>query len=569
MNDRSMTAVRVHARSVPARRAALLGMTLALVLALPSLAGAALLVGHVSITPVTLLLSMAAIATWAWMSFGADRVAVLVAAAAITCGAFLISARLFDLSFDGQTYHQVAVRALARGWNPVWAPSAADSMPFHTHVAGLPKAAWIWEAMAFRLTGSLEAGKASQLIALAAAFLLAWAALEAWGVSRRRALAIAALAAANPVALTQLVSFYVDGLVASGTVIVAALSALWWKAPDRTGAIAIAAMAAFVANLKFPALVDLTLIAAFLILCAALAGRRRLRDAMTVAGLAVVLAALEGINPYATNTVLHHNPAYPAAGPDAIALVIHRDPEFVAQGRVVQFARSLFSRSSDDDEAAPRLKFPFTVHAGELAAFSTLDTRIGGWGPLFGGALIVATAILVLGVASRRPGAAVLALASVAILVSPLALPLGYYSRYAPQVWLACIPALLLDIRARSLQGVLALLLAVNTSMVAGISLGSQLFLERLHRAQLRQLALDAGSGPLVYRFVDEPFVNVDLHFDAFGIRSRAVDSLRCAIPALVLSTHALVCLPNDRSPARPPDPAEAAAPLLRFLGLR
>ncbi|MDE3097740.1 MAG: hypothetical protein KGK07_17275, partial [Chloroflexota bacterium] len=68
---------------------------------------------------------------------------------------------------------------------------------------------------------------------------------------------------------------------------------------------------------------------------------------------------------------------------------------------------------------------------------------------------------------------------------------------------------------------------------------------------------------------VDAPFVNVDRHFDAYGLHYRMVDRLDCATPARLLKTHAMICLPGNRSPAAEPDAARLAAPILSALGLR
>ena len=109
-----------------------LGMSLALALAAPSLTASILLACGVALSPVTLLLTWAAVAAWTWRRVDAGRnsglhspltpprAVVIGAAGGIVALAMAAESRIFDLSYDGQTYHQVAVRALARGWNPVW-----------------------------------------------------------------------------------------------------------------------------------------------------------------------------------------------------------------------------------------------------------------------------------------------------------------------------------------------------------------------------------------------------------------------------------------------------------------
>jgi len=357
--------------------------------------------------------------------------------------------------------------------------------------------------------------------------------------------------------------------VVCGVIVVAALAALWWRAPSWTTGSVLAIVAAFTANLKFPALVYVVMIGMVVVGVAVYCARERLFQIAAVFTLAACLVIVEGINPYITNTILHGNPAYPAAGPEARPLLVYREPVFLAQPRVVQLVRSVFSRSSGDEQTPPRAKLPFTIHADELGAFTTVDTRFGGWGPLFGGALIVAGLIIAIGVATRRAGAGTLALAAGVIVLSALAIPFGAYARYAPQLWLACFPALFVRDARPALTRFLIVVLAFNTALVGGVSLGSQLLEDHLQREQLTRLATDAGGGAITVNYGEAPFVNTDLHFAAYGIRYVVADTLRCATPARLLRTQVTMCLAGDRSPAPAPDPAAAAGPLLRFVGVQ
>ena len=44
---------------------------------------------------------------------------ILSVCAIVALSAFAMG-RIFDLSWDGQTYHQEAIFQLAHGWNPIW-----------------------------------------------------------------------------------------------------------------------------------------------------------------------------------------------------------------------------------------------------------------------------------------------------------------------------------------------------------------------------------------------------------------------------------------------------------------
>ena len=169
----------------------------------------------------------------------------LVALAAAALGA---ASRFHDVSWDGQVYHQPAVLALADGWNPLWdGPLPVDDRPDNLWVNHYPKAAWVVQAILLRASGSLEATKGVQLLALLAAGLAVFAAL---GQSRRAALA-AALAAANPVAVVQSFSFYVDGMSASLMTGFVALAWGWLRRPGLASGLGAAAALVLLVNLKF------------------------------------------------------------------------------------------------------------------------------------------------------------------------------------------------------------------------------------------------------------------------------------------------------------------------------
>ncbi|MBI3569055.1 MAG: hypothetical protein HY084_12735 [Gemmatimonadetes bacterium] len=560
------TVSRATISRLPSGRAAGLGLALSLMVTAPALVGALALDAGLSLAPWMLGGSWLAIAGWhVWSSAGRRRATVDIAACiAVVTLALSLASTVFDLSFDGQYYHETAIRLLAGGWNPVWNSAAAESLPSGMHVVSIPKAAWIVEAMLTQGTGALESAKGLQAIALAAAFLLAWPSLECLGVRRRAAVIVALLAAANPVALQQLQSFYTDGLLASSLVAVLALAVLFAHTQAWRFGCALALALAFVANLKFAGVVYAALIALAVWLTLVRRGTMSARRWMQVASLAAAVAAVEGVNPYLTNTLRHGHPAYPFAGPDAQPIVrqVFYEPTFLAMSAPERVAISLFGESSDDTERAPRWKVPFTLHAQEVGAFTTVDTRIAGWGPWFGGALLLSAVILAFARTSERARSRTLAALSAAFVLTALIVPYGFYARYTPQVWFAALPALLLDDLRGWRTRALAAILAANLAFVATVSTAAQLVTERTHRAQLRALAAQAAGVPVAVTQREAPFENVDLHFAAFGLRTQAAPVAPCAAPAQLLRTHAWMCLADGRSPDPAPDPLRVIEPL-------
>lgn len=550
-----------HPQAPGAERAAQLGLLLALALSLPTAIAAAGFALGIPLTPWPLLVAALAIAGWCWKQADATALQSFGVASAVVLVAAAIGALWFDLSYDGQTYHQVGIRQLAEGWNPVWDPTRSESLVGGPHVTGLPKGAWLLPAMLLQATGNIEVGKAMQLLALVSATLLTGSALLTLGVARRRAWFVTVAAALNPVTTPQLMTYYVDGLVASSLLIIAALGTLWYRTRQSRWGVALVLHAALLCTLKFTG-------AALVAQCGILAlawlawrDRARFPSALRLGVAAGVFALLAGINPYITNTVWYGHPAYPARGRDALPIAgwVHRDSAFSVRPRLEQVLTSMFAVSSDDSYRPPQLKLPFTVHANEVAAFTTLDTRIGGWGPLFGAALLVGLLAFVVAWRRAEPVGG-LALIALVIGASSLALPFGFYARYAPQLWLAVLPPLLL-IRPRLIVMVLAALVATNIAIVALASNVTGSLDQVLHRRQLAALAVDAAGGVITVSQEGAPFVNVDLHFTAYGIRYVTQDTPACPHPAVLLRTHAVLCLPDARSPQPTPDPLDLVKP--------
>src|SRR5208283_764647 len=138
----------------------------------------------------------------------------------------------------------------------------------------------------------------------AAMFLATLAALLDFGVRRRTALAIATLVSINPVAVFELPTYLVDGLLIAGlTRYVAALARSIRRPSPLVVAVGVAA-AILCANAKFSGFVYLCFF------CAAgcvylLIHRRRMLPRYVAIHAAAFLAAtcLFGFNPYVTNTV--------------------------------------------------------------------------------------------------------------------------------------------------------------------------------------------------------------------------------------------------------------------------
>jgi hypothetical protein len=464
----------------------------------------------------------------------------------------------YDVSGDGRLYHQEAILHLARGWNPVQeglrAPEAQALW-----IDGYAKGTWICAAALLQWTHHMEQGKGLNVLAMGMAFLLSLHALLAWRVGAGLATAIAALAACNPVAICQSLSFYVDGQLACYLTALLALALAAFRAHDGWNDLAIALCALCLVNLKLTGGPYVVVALAAIALGMRWRGHAWRRTAASgLAGL-MLGALIVGFSPYVTNAREHGHPLYPVEGRDRLDVMQGSRPSnLIPMNRARRLVTSLFSRSANvTAPAGTRLKWPFQVLAGERAAFGIPDTRAGGFGPLFGGVLVLSGLLLLL-LWRRAPRVASGAVAlTVAILASALIHSEGWWARYAPQVWLipSCLVAAAAVARVESglwlARGVVGVAF-LNVYLVFGSYLHFQNESTRSIREQIGGMK---KSGKLVRAYFRE-FRSEGILFAGAGVPFEQVaspEALGCREPMLVTYLDARVCLADDeRRPAAP-----------------
>jgi hypothetical protein len=497
--------------------------------------------------------------TWSQALREAARAATLLLACA--CAALLFGAAFFDVSWDGQVYHQQAVLALAEGWNPLRDPPLpVELRADNIWINHYPKAAWIAQAILLRATGSLEATKGLQLLPLAAAALLVFAALRARGARAGTAVFLSALIAGNPVALAQVFSFYNDGMGASLMTAMLALAWHWRRRSERWLLLAIAACIVVIVNLKFTGLVYGVLLSAGLVLYVRRRGAWFDRSAnfrwfaATIAAAFAIATLVVGFDPYITNLLRKGHPFYPLMGHGAVDIItIQLAPEFHALTRPTRFLISLFARA-DEHNVTPMLKWPFALGAGELRAIGYPDVRIGGFGPLFGLAVLLAAAI---GLLRRRLGVVVprKAWALAALLVAiAFCNPALWWARYVPHLWLLPVGLLALALLSprlaragRAAAIAFGVLLAIDIALVAVVAAVASAGASRAVGQQLDRL--DRAGGPLAVRW--DGFEAVRARLRNRAIAFAEVDRLPCASPMQLLASRARVCPPPPRRGGR------------------
>jgi hypothetical protein len=455
-----------------------------------------------AVTPVALALALVASCVFCWGHSNGRRDAIVCIAGLL--GLLLlfavISTLFYDLSYDGQWYHQEAVGNIARGWNPYWSPdlSATAAGSGANRINEYPKGFWIVAAGIANTLGRIESGKIFGWIFCTVSLLLTWVLLSqerfrSMSPSRRLALSVAV--AANPVVVVQLFTFLVDGQVAS--LITAALLLLILTAIGVSPQWSVAGFG--LAVLQIIDLKHTGLYYAFFLYAAFAAwwfvsGKRggiSFRTAIIPFVLGLIAFGVVGFDPYIRNLKAHHNPIYPVeiplVGDQAIdpewntTLTLNRPADYNDWSKSSMLFRSVFSFSDNTTTAPTRLKIPFQVERAETHCFTVADCRIGGFGPWFSAALTVAALTLILGIARsafERATRDILIISTGILLISVLGFPESWAARFVPHLWLVpagiAIAAIGLSLESaavvRRLGWIIAAILLCNAASVAAIN---------------------------------------------------------------------------------------------------
>jgi hypothetical protein len=474
-------------------------------------------------------------------SFGEGWAGRVAAAAGVASAVFaacvLVERGVYDESWDGQSYHALGIHELAAGWNPVRGttpevPSYANELHYFA------KGPWLLAASTYRFTGSFEGGKAFHAYFMVTAFMF-WAAavLACSGVSRTWAVLACLPIALNPVSVAQIFTYYVDGLLASLIAVTMALLLLATRrqyGPVLFPALAMALALAIATKLN-GALFIVIIAGSFWAWQAAQRQRARALGAWLLVGV-LIGAGITGYNPYtsqfASRTLTHGNPFYPHAHWSSI---LNMDAHEVVPGStpVGRLARSLAARSVIWPSAGADYKIPFTFSRGELREFVSPDVRLGGFGPLFSGALLLMLATLIALPRRRRrlaPFAGMFVLAA-AIVISVLVFPEAWWARLAPQ--LAFLPALVgivgLSLIRRGpgsyAPAALILVLCANSALVFGAH--ATLSLQRSSASRAQYEALRHRTAPISVAELDG-FPGVRYRLERAGVAYREAETLPC-----------------------------------------
>jgi hypothetical protein len=457
-----------------------------------------------------------------------------------------ISERIYDFSCDGQTYHQAAIFALAKGWDP-YSEKIGNYINFtYNDVVTLyPKGPWEYAAYLYFLSGKMEAAKAFNLLfAIATLLICSVIICKRTKLSIFTSFLFGFLIVLNPVITTQLFTFYVDGQLAC---LITILVFLLWQAieaPDTITYIGIIAVIGLLINIKFTGAVFAIILGVGTIcwLYFQKAASKKAMLVTIVTGLFLGVIVI-GYDPYITN-ILTQSDWYHLS-----AISINTPTSLYGKSSFLKLIISLFSASSNTLDGHPLIKWPFFVYPFEFSVFTVPDVRIGGFGPFFSGCTFIITLIsmAVLKWKNLLPKIRLQTFSTpniifVLLFLTIIVNPEAWWARYAPQIWLIpiFISIIYLDRHRSAMRFYMLiplLILALNAGLISYQNWSYAQSGTNLIKQQLTEIASTERS----IEVSDYNYISGMIRLEEFGIEITGIKN-NCIHYLSLYGTDVKVC---------------------------
>ena len=380
-----------------------------------------------------------------------EKSGAVIISVSIMCMAFVLSAFYFDLSWDGQWYHQAAIYELKSGWNPIFEPIRKFNENNDLSIVHFPKGTWYYAASIYSTFGKFEAGKSLNFLVLASTILIVYATSIEFGLSKLKSLIVTILLALNPVIWSQITTYLVDGtLILYLTIYIATLFTCYKTTNTTVLFIGVMAIICLV-NTKFTGLVFFCVFAAFAFFYVLFWKRELIFKYIILHFISLILAVfIFGFNPYITNTIERGHPLYPIMGTEKFPSVfeqtgrddneLYETPNNIqGKGIITRLFYTQFGRPGNapyNNTQNAVLMYPFSLKMSELSAYHYHETRVSGFGPFFSGVLILSLILFIWLLIDIKKSRWILIFSWLAIISTLFISKHFWWPRFAPHIWL-------------------------------------------------------------------------------------------------------------------------------------
>lgn len=377
---------------------------------------------NITVSYLTLPISLAAYSLFLTILFGIVRILkdkssaylVLVSFIAfifsIGIAAFILG-KTYDISWDGQGYHQSAVIALSSNWNPLKDPSIdfEQKLPSQIFAEGYPSALWEIESAIYSHLRFINSAKVVNIFIAAIAFLVSYSLLRKLAIGKILSIVISVLVVLQPIYMLQVLTFMQDGFGYELLIIAVASLAVYALSKNEYWSITVFLLAEiFLVSTKYsnlPIALILGLIFGIILVNRIFNKEVQftLKTNLYIAAF-ICISLLFATLPYIRNQIVFNAAFYPTNIPELIGSVKYNNiPLNISnENKVNLLFYGIFSKSQPQESGDPRnekniasLKIPFTFTYQEIKeAGGHFNNRVGAGGALFSG--IVVSAIILL-----------------------------------------------------------------------------------------------------------------------------------------------------------------------------
>lgn len=326
----------------------------------------------------------------------------LIVSFLLGASAIIVSSYIWDTSWDGWLYHIPATIDMAEGWNPVYEHSDAVNIyePYAQEqehmlwVQHYPKFIWIYGAALYKFTGLLFSGSSITLIFIICTFLITVDVFKHnKNTPRSLVYFIGLVVSLNVIIITQLFTFYNDGLLGNAIVcLILILYSLGKGYYSYKGNFCVVFLVAFfvsfLVNIKLTGALYAAVIMVMFFLYLMIKKIIMRKDKFTpyFAGIVLLITLIVGSNSYLINLVYHRNIGYPIIGKEKVDIILNNTPYILQfDGKYAAFVESL---TSDTHHGFDRMEYIYKPafiisHDEVIAIASTTDPRLAGFGPAY------------------------------------------------------------------------------------------------------------------------------------------------------------------------------------------
>lgn len=357
----------------------------------------------------------------------------------IISASVFLSLQIWDFSYDGRAYHNVAVHALSEGWNPFTMPDL-KSFADYNHgrwVESYPKANWIIIANNLTIMHNIDAAKfVNFALVFSTALILNNFLLTTLKNIFIRLIFILGILI-NPVVIGQINTLYLDGNLYFLIIIFTVSLVKFQNNKTTENFVFTAILTILLINTKFTSIVFVSISFIMFLLLDYLYTKKLNFNLITKAFVIFFVGfAVFGYSPYINNYKYHGNFLYPVMGKNKVNILKTQiNNDFVQFNRFKQLYYSTSSVPSNDMKKFPKLANPLTMAIKiENYQHNNHDTRINGFGPLF----IISILLVILGITysifiRNKPNKHLYI--GITFFIMTISIPTLWWARLVPMLW--------------------------------------------------------------------------------------------------------------------------------------